>query len=73
MKYLVIAYDEKQDNPLFDQTEHEQLDLYDYLRNEFDNAGIVAGIVECDGLREVFEAGEWLDKLYTSTTERAGV
>lgn len=71
MKYLVIAYDENQQTDLY--TDPANLDLYNYLRNEFDNAGIVAGIVECGELREVFEAGEWLDSLYESMTERAGV
>lgn len=67
MKYIVIAYDENQENPLSD----DPLDLYDYIRNEFDNAGIVAGMVECENFNEVMNGATWLDGLYNGMMERA--
>ena len=66
MKYLVIAYDE---NP--PSGDDDTLDLYDYLRNEFDNQGIVCGMVECDSFGEIMGSAEWLDGLYNQFLERA--
>lgn len=68
MKYLVIAYDERQEHEFND---YEPLNLYDYLRNEFDNQGIVAGIVECESFSEIMGSAEWLDGLYNQFLERA--
>lgn len=69
MKYLVIAYDEKQQTDLY--TERANLDLYDYLRNEFDNQGIVCGMVECESFQEIMGSATWLDRLYNEMMERA--
>lgn len=67
MKYLVIAYDERQ-TPFEDL---EPLDLYAYLRNEFDNQGIVAGMVECASFAEIETETRWLDNLYTDFMKEA--
>ena len=68
MKYLVIAYDEKQEHEFND---YEPLNLYGYLRNEFDNQGIVCGMVECESFQEIMGSATWLDGLYNQFLERA--
>ena len=68
MKYLVIAYDERQ----YPFDTQEPLNLYDYLRNELDNDGIVAGMVECESLQEVMGSTDWFQVIYNDMMERAG-